>query len=134
MSVLLSLAARQARLFALRDVIDDGGGALWFYAGAPPSTPEDATAETMLAAVQLDAVSGAVGAAGNVATLTLAVPRVNLVTTSGVTGWVRVVRGAGVGVMDLLVGLPNSATPVWVTALQLYAGGELQLVSFVLSE
>lgn len=139
----LSLAARQARLLALRDLIDVGGAELWFYTGAAvPATPETATLETFLGAVTLAAPSGAIGAAGNVATWTLTVPRVNAATTTGVVGWVRFVDGGGNGVLDLLAGAAAAAAAgtyspprqVLLSDLQVYAGGEIQLLSCVISE
>lgn len=135
----LSLVARQARLLALRDLMDAGGAELWFYTGsAVPTTPETATAETFLGAVTLATPSGAIGAAGTVATWTLTVPRVNAATTTGVVGWVRFVDGSGNGVLDLLAGAADGTysppRQVLLSDLQVYAGGEIQLLSCVISE
>lgn len=133
MSVLLSLVARQARLTALRDVIDAGGGKMRFYTGSAPATPETASAETLLATVPLAAPSGSIGASGAVATLTLT-PAAALAGVAGIVGWVRVANGAGNGVMDLSVGLAGSGLPVIMSDVQVYAGGEVQVVSCVIAE
>jgi hypothetical protein len=134
MSTPLSLLARLGRMTGLRDVLDVGGGVALFYVNSPPATPNDATAELLLGTVTLASPSGAVGAAGPLATLTLTVPRVNLASASGVIGWVRLADGAGHGLMDLAVGLAGSGAPVIVNATQVYTGGEIQLISCVLSE
>lgn len=132
MSVPLSLAIRQARLLAVRDAM----AALWFYTGTYPATPETATAETKLAVDTLAAPAGAIGASGYVGTLTLTVPRVSAAIADGVIGWVRVVDAAGAGIMDLpVVAVGTAGTwPVIASVLQVFTGGELQLLSFVISE
>lgn len=133
MTVPLSLACRQARLLAVRDLIAE----LWFYTGTYPATPETATAETLLAVDALAAPAGAIGASGAVATLTLTVPRVSAVGVSGLVGWVRFVDAVGAGIIDLpvvAVGTAGGPWPVIASMLQVYAGGELQLLSCVISE
>lgn len=142
MSTPLSLAARQARLLALRDLLDVGGGELWFYTLPDPltipATPETTTTETLLGTIALAGPSGAIGASGQVATLTLTVPRVNPTVATGLIGFVRLVDGAGDSHLDLLVGESgvtyDPPRPVLVSDLQVYAGGELQLISCVISE
>ena len=139
MSTPLSLVARQARLLALRDLIDVGGAGMRFYTGeAVPATPETATEETLLGTVTLATPSGSIGNSGAVATLALTVPRVNAAIATGSIGWVRFVDGAGAGVMDLKVGKVgvtyDPPRPVLVSDVLVYAGGELQLLSCVISE
>jgi len=138
MTVPLSLVGRQARLLATRDLIAE----MWFYTASvmpwvPPATPETATSETLLAIDTLAAPAGAIGASGNIATLTLTVPRVSTVLATGVIGWVRFVDGAGAGIMDLpvvAVGTTGGPWPVIASSLVVYAGGELQVLSCVISE
>lgn len=137
----LCLGARMARLTATRDYIDSGGGEFWFYTGSPPSGPASGTSETLLAVVALDTVSGAITFTGDLAIYTISVPRVGSASVTGIVGWVRVVDGAGDGVMDLLAGMADPVTgivPAGVVAVlsatQIYAGGEVQLVSCVITE
>lgn len=138
MTVLLSLAARQARLLGLRGVID--GGAMRFYANTPPAKPEDPPSQTLLASVQLADPAGSIGAIGPLALLAFNVPIVDLVSTTGLVGWVRLVDHTGAGIMDLPVGLASGdysttpAPPVLLSETQLYAGGEIRLVSCNLAE
>ena len=139
MSTPLSLLARQARLLALRDLMDVGGAGMQFYTGdAVPDTPETATTETLLGTVTLATPSGAISSIGATATLALTVPRTNAAIATGSIGWVRFIDGAGAGVMDLQVGKVGvqytPPRPVLVSDLQVYAGGELQLISCVISE
>lgn len=132
MSALLSLAARQARLLALRGLLD--GGAMRLYPGVPPATPETASTETLLGTVALPSPAGGIGASGATATLTLSTPLVATVDATGVIGWVRFCDSAGAGVLDLPAGAVGSGMPVVVSNTQVYAGGEVQLLSCVMVE
>lgn len=133
MTTPLALAVRQARLLAVRDFLDVGE--LWFYTGAAePATPETVTLDTFLGSVILDTVAGAIGASGATATLTLTVPRTGTVVATGLIGWVRFVDSAGNGIMDRPVVELGTAGPVVVSDKQVYLGGELQLISCVISE
>lgn len=122
----LSLAARRARLVALRDLIDaEGGGALHaFAAPQPPMGGASETAPLVIAA--LGPVSFELHATE--ASMQFVDIEVH-VALSGVPAWVRFVNGAGVAVMDLLAGLPGSGAPVIITdgadppSLQLRTGG-----------
>lgn len=133
MTTPLSLAVRQARLLAVRDFLDMGE--LRFYTGLDaPATPETATLETLLGSVILDTVVGSIGASGQTATLTLTVPRTGAVVATGLIGWVRFVDTLGNGIMDRLVVELGTAGPVVVSDKRVYLGGELQLISCVISE
>lgn len=132
MTAPLSLVCRQSRVLAVREHINSG--AMWAYEGTPPATPETATAAVRIGRIPLAAVAGAVGAAGNVATLTLTCPQVATADNTGLIGWVRFVDSLGVGVMDLIAGIGGSLAPAIFSDLQAYTGGELQLVSCVISE
>lgn len=134
MTVPLSLAARQARLTALRDFIDTGGALLRFYTGTNPAKPEDATSETLLGTVALATPSGAISNSGTTATYTVSVPRVNACDASGVVGWVRFCKGDGTGALDVAVVEAPTSGSVVLSDTQVYAGGELQLISCVISE
>lgn len=137
MSTALSLGARLARVAALRGVIDTDGGKMLFCAGAPPAAPEDALVDAPLATVPLATPTcGTVSATGTplaVATLSLT-PASALAAMAGLVGFVRITDGAGAGVMDLPAGLPGSGMPVILSALQLYAGGEVQILSCLIQE
>lgn len=137
MTTPLSLLGRKAQLLGLRDAIDVGGGKALFYAGLPPATPDEVTAEALLGTLALATPSGVVGNSGPLATLTLTTPRVAAASGSGAVGWVRLTNAAGDGFMDLLAGLAGlagSGAPVIVNLTQVYAGGELQLISCVIAE
>lgn len=142
MTTPLSLIARKGRLKGLRDELVLGGAAAAkFYTGLPPSKPSDAVgAVTLLGTILLATPVGVVGASGDLATLTLSVPRVASASASGTIGWVRLVNFAGDGFMDLMVGLklpPGSVdtpAPVIVNVLEIFANGELQLVACVIAE
>lgn len=134
MTTPLSLIARKAELTGLRNALDAGGGEALFYTNSPPATPDTATAETLLGTIALATTSGVIGASGALATLTLTVPQVAPAAATGVIGFVRLADGVGNGFMDLPVGLAGSGLPVIVNATQVYAGGELQLVSCVIAK
>lgn len=129
----LSLACRQARLTATRDFIDVGGGSLLFYTGSPAAKPTDPTSETLLGTVPLAVPSGSIGASGDIAVLTIA-PVFATAIETGIVGWIRVARGSGVGVADLTVVEAPATGPAVMSAVQVYAGGQLQLASCVLTE
>lgn len=130
MSVPLSLALRQARLLATRDLL----AGMWFYTGTLPATPETTPVGAKVAEDVLATPAGAIGASGVTATLTITVPRVTSVIAAGLIAWVRFVDGAGAGLMDLPCGITGGTEPVILTALQVYAGGEIQVISCVISE
>ena len=134
MTILLSLLARKARMLGLRNAIDDGGGSALFYSGAPPGLPDGAAGATLLGSVAFSSPSGVIGQSDTLATLTLTTPKTGSAVASGLIGWVRLVNGAGDGIMDLPAGLDGSGAPVIVNALQIYAGGEITLVSCVIAQ
>lgn len=134
MTTPLSLIARKAHLTGLRDGVDVGGARLLFYTNAPPATPDTATTESLLGTIALASPSGAIGQSGTLATWTLTTPQVASATASGIIGWARLVNGAGNGFMDMLAGLAGSGAPVIVNVAQVYTGGEIQLVSCLVSE
>ena len=130
MTTPLSLAMRQLRLLPMRDEI----AALWFYSGTLPATTETATADTKLGVIGTALPAGSVGASGYVATLTFTVPRVSLAIATGLVGWVRFVDAAGNGIKDCAVVDAGSVGPVVISDLQVYVGGEMQLISCVMAE
>lgn len=134
MSTPLTLTARKARMAGLRAQIDAGGGQFVFYTGTPPATPDMPTSETLLATVTLAVPCGVVGQSATQALLTFTVPQTALATASGNIGWVRIANAAGDQFMDLPCGLAGSGAPVVLSLLQVFAGGEIQLISAVLAE
>ncbi|ABM37551.1 hypothetical protein [Polaromonas naphthalenivorans] len=133
MTTPLSLIARKGQMAGLRAALDAGGGKALFYINAPPATPDDATAETLLGSINLATPSGALGDASGLATLTLTVPQITNALASGIIGWVRLADGAGHGFMDLPAGLAGSGLPVILNALQVYTGGEIQLLACLIA-
>lgn len=134
MSTALSLAARMARLAALKDLIQLGGY-LDFYMGAPPATPDDAPGATLLAHMALPTPVGALTQSAGLAVLTLAVPIATNCLAAGQIGWARFYSGAGTaGLLDLPAGVVADGTPLVLSATQVYTGGELQLLACVLRE
>lgn len=134
MTTPLSLIARKAELLGLRDALDAGGAALLFYPNTPTALPDDTTTEVLIGAINLAVPSGAIGQSGTLATLTLTTPQVAPAANTGLIGWARLVDGAGNGFLNLLAGLPGSGAPVIVNTLQVYAGGEIQLLSCVIAK
>ena len=132
----LSLLVRKSRLTAVRDAIDaSAGGSLLFYEGADvPASPETTATDTLLGDLPLASPCGTIGDSGGLGTLTLTVPRVASAIATGTIGWVRFVDGAGVGILDRVAVAVGTAGPVVVSDLQVYAGGEIQLISCVISE
>lgn len=121
----LSLAARRARLLAIRDLIDAGGGGLLHaYGYAPPPMGTAATEAPLMTAV-LAPVSFELHATDASMTLTVETN----VAVAGSPMWVRFVDGAGVPIMDLAAGLPGSGLPAIITdgqdppSAQMWVGG-----------
>lgn len=120
----LSLAARRARLLAIRDLIDAGGGLLHAYGYTQPATGTAATEPPLMTAV-LAPVSFELHATEASMTLTVETN----VAVAGSPLWVRFVDGAGLPVMDLAAGLPGSGLPVIITdgqdppSAQMWVGG-----------
>jgi len=135
MTIPLSIAARLARVTALRTVLD--GGSARFHAGTLPATPDTAIAEPPLATVPLTTpTSGAVADVDGLATLTLT-PVAALASAMGQVAFVRLADASGNGVMDLPAGLdtdPEPKAPAIVNTLNVFAGGEVSLLSCVIDE
>ncbi|UCU94029.1 hypothetical protein [Hydrogenophaga taeniospiralis] len=120
----LTLVGRRARLLAIRDLIDAGGGRLHAYGYAKPATGADATEAPLMTAV-LASVSFELHATEASMTLTVETN----VAVAGSPMWVRFVDGAGVPIMDLDAGLPGSGLPAIITdgqdppSAQMWVGG-----------
>jgi len=130
---ILSMAARQARLNALLTLINEGKR-IDFYAGTPPAKPELPTTEMLLASITLATPAGAVGVVDGVATLTITTPREVTCIKTGIVGWARFFDGVDGGIMDLGVGAIGSSSPVVLSDLRVYTGGELQLLACSIAE
>ena len=130
---ILSMAARQARLNALLTLIN-AGQRIDFYTGTPPSKPEQATTQTLLASITLASPAGVVDVVDDVATLTIITPRDVQCIKTGIVGWARFFDGDTGGIMDLEVGAIGSSSPVVLSDLRVYTGGELQLLSCSIAE
>ena len=127
------MAARQARLNALLTLINEGKR-IDFYAGTPPAKPELPTTQMLLASITLATPAGAVGVVDGVATLTITTPRDVQCIKTGVVGWARFFDGDEGGIMDLEVGAIGSSSPVVLSDLRVYTGGELQLLACSIAE
>lgn len=128
----LSIAARRARLLALRDLIDAGGGGqLQLYGNAMVASPETPAGAAPLAVVDLEAVSFALDDEGLPAMYLFEV--VGNASSSGYVTWGRFVDGTGVAVVDAAAGPPGSGAPILVSdgapvpTAQVYTGGELTI-------
>lgn len=134
MTTPLSLIARKAELTGLLNALDAGGGKALLYTNSPPALPDTATTETLLGTILLAVPSGVISESGSLATLTLTPPLPAIAIAPGVIGFVRLVNGYGQGFMDLPVGLEGSGQPVIVNATQVYALGDLKLVSCLIAK
>lgn len=130
----LSLIGRQASLTGIRNGLDVGGGRALCYTGTPPDSAADTPAGALLGTVLLASTSGAVATSGALATLTLAMPRTAMATASGEIGFIRLADGSGTGYLDARAGVEGSGMPAIVNVTQVYAGGEIQLLSFVIAQ
>jgi hypothetical protein len=127
--VSLSLAARRARLLAVRDQIDaGGGGALHLYADTLPPNPETPAASAPLAIIALAPVSCVLHPTA--ASMSL-VEAVGNAAQFGQATWARYVDGNGAAVYDTTAGPPGSGAEVIVTdglvppGAVFYVGGEI---------
>lgn len=125
----LSLAARRARLLALRALIDaEGGGALWLLGGSMAPNPETPPATAPLAIIALATVSFEMHATAAQMDLVQAVGHA---ASAGQPTWARYVDGASGGVYDCTAGPPGSGAEIIVTdgqeppSSQMYTGGEI---------
>jgi len=131
-SPVLSLEVRQDRLTAILTKL--AGGHLKFYPNLPPATTETATPEILIASIPFPIPIGVVGVAAYLATLQFSVPQTASALTTDLIGWVRFCKANGVGVMDVLVVASPAAGPVVVSSLQTYTGGDVMLMSGLLTE
>lgn len=125
----LSLAARRAKLLAVRDSIDAaGGGALHIYSGVQPLSADQPADGVPLAIIALAVPSMSLHASEAQMVLPATVGYAAL---SGVPTWARFVDGNGLPMLDCAAGLPGSGAPLTVTdgkappSSTLYVGGEI---------
>jgi hypothetical protein len=125
----LSVAARRARLLAVRDAIDAaGGGAVHLYGGTQAGAPEEPASTAPLAIIALAVPSMSLHA--TLAQMVLPAT-VGYAALSGVPTWARFVNGDGLPVLDCSAGLPGSGAVLTVTdgkvpaGSTLYVGGEI---------
>ena len=123
----LSLVGKRAELTGLRNVL----WAARFYAGLPPASPDDVPTGLLLGEVVLATPSGVVALP---AVLEITCPQTAPAAASGLVGWVRFVSAAGDGLLDVRAGLAAAGYPAVVNVVQVYAGGELQLISCTLAK
>lgn len=131
MTITISPDHNNARLLATRDFLDSGSSAakLRIYggtrpsAGASPGTP-------MLAEITLDEPCGTI--VSNALQLTSS-GGPSIVTNSGTPTWARFVNGNGDWAIDCNAGVTGSGAPVIVSDETLLAGGDVILISAVLS-
>lgn len=129
----LSLAARRARLLAIRDLIDaNGGGSVLAFDGVQPPFG-GAPSSAPLLTVGLGEVSFVMHESDAIMELETE----GHVSTSGQPTWARFVDGSGIAVMDLPAGLPGSGMPVIITdgqdppSHQMWVGGHVTISASV---
>lgn len=125
----LSLPARRARLLAVRDLIDaGGGGALQVHQGPMPAGPELAAPEVPLSILALPVPCAVLHATD--AALLLG-PVLGNAAAFGLPTWARYVDGNGLPVYDCTAGPPGSGAELIFTdgkpqpSALVYTGGEI---------
>jgi hypothetical protein len=121
---------RADRMALVRDRIDalGAGATLAVYAGARPATGGAET--TKLVEFELELPCGSVSGP----TLTLTPAPDAVATGTGSASWARVSDAAGGQVLDLSVGLADSAAEVWLDELGITAGRTVEFISGELNE
>ena len=132
MSLILSEAVRNARLQVIADAIDAAGsaGALRFYPGARVGNPGIDPGATLLLQAPFQRPSGTVAAG----LLTFSALNEALVIADGTTTWARIVDSAGVGIIDLDVGLDGSGEDIQLDNVILVTGATVRINVATLSE
>ena len=132
MSLILSEAVRNARLQVIADAIDAAGsaGALRFYPGARVGHPGIDPGTTLLLQPRFQRPSGVVDAG----LLTFTPLDEALVIADGTTTWARIVDSAGVGIIDLDVGLDGSGQDIELDNIILATGATVRINIATLSE
>ena len=132
MSRILSEAVRNARLQVIADAIDAAGsaGALRFYSGARVGHPGIDPGVTLLLQTKFQRPSGLVDAG----VLTFTALDEAVVIADGTTTWARIVDSAGVGILDIDVGLVGSGQDVELDQVQLATGATVRINVAALSE
>lgn len=137
----LSIDLRNARLDAVRDAIDAGGGAgsLRIYPGARVGDPSTPPGQVLLVEAEFQRPCAPDASAG---VLTFAALTEPTILADGTAAWARIVDSTGTGLVDLDIGQagidpqtqqPYSNAPIKLSLLQLAAGGTLRISSATLS-
>ena len=127
-----SSACREAALNGRLTFLNDGTAGpaeVRIYGGTRRASVNDAPGSPQLVSVTLQNPCGSVTAG----VLLLLPSEPGLIAGSGVATWASVVNGDGVAAFDMDVGAIGSGAECIVTALDLYAGGLMSLVSAALS-
>lgn len=136
-TVPLSLVFRAAAMAGRRSAIDGvTGGFMEVYTGLKPNYAEDEPGATRLALIPFALPCGTIASNADTYSVRLnfTVPITVSVDATGLAGWVRVTNDEGVAMFDVDAGVPGSGKPAILSELQLYAGGEVTLLSCYLNE
>ncbi|MEX8193625.1 hypothetical protein [Comamonas guangdongensis] len=98
------------------------------FDGLLPSAPDAVTSARLLAVITLQLPAGEIVSNA----LHLVPAGDGMAVLTGVVGWGRLVNGAGEIVCDGLCTASNGDGPFRLSALQLYAGGAVRLVSAIM--
>ena len=133
MGIAFSDTLRTTRANAIITAINNGtgSGTMQFYTSPQPAKGVAITTQTWLGALTFSNPAGTV-AAGILTAATIADD--TSVAANGIVNWVRILDGNGAFVADMSATVTGGAGPVTMPSLQVYAGGILHDVSFVLTE
>lgn len=132
MSVRISGAARQAAMNAIAALLNTGGaGTLRVYSGGVPATPDTAASGTLLAELPLSNPAFA-NADGNGQAVGNSVTDDADPLAAGVIGYVRLVNGSNVAVMDLEAGLTGSGQDIEFDSLNVQLNVPVRVTQLIL--
>lgn len=130
MTITITTRHNEARLNGSLNDLNLGAGnpAIRIYGGTRPTLASDTPASAMLVEIPLTKPAGTIS--GGSLMLTASGP--GMIGNTGIATWARFVDGDGATCFDADAGEGEGAWEVRLAQAQLYAGGELSLVSAVL--
>lgn len=123
-------SCREAALSGRVSFLNTGTGiaAIRVYGGTRPATAADAPGTAMLVEIPLENTTGSVSAGA----LSLNPADTGLIANTGMATWVRVVNRNGDTGFDMDAGLEASGAECEMSEVDLFAGGQVSVVSAVL--
>lgn len=133
MSLIYSVAVRNARAQALTNLIDasSAAGSITIYSGVAPTGVGAITDQVALITIPLQKPCYSSITSG---VITLSAITEQMVMTTGQAGWARITNGDGVAIADMSVGVNGSGADIELPTVDLIQGAYIRITAGQITE